>query len=332
MNYGESVMKKQWRNGGGGQLSRDDMKGARRLFVALVVCLGCALGLWKSREDTTTKSAPSVEEVAQVSPEAKVVSRPPVAVESIPPRPHRDLPEVLAAAGRLSLRVVNRPLQNVVHEIGRQSGVAIAMGEGMPNPSIVMEFRELPLEEGLRRLFQDYDAFFFYSGTDGSPGRLTTVWVYPPGEGQKLAPIPSLQESLRNEWAQDVDDPDALRRALAIATLAERHGNGAAEAVKTGLVDFDERVRVEALQAALNTPVDVPLETLRELVQHDPSAVVRSIAVAGLANRAEQGSMAPEIVWELLEIAQKDADSVVSELATRIAESWDEALAAGAAR
>jgi hypothetical protein len=323
-------MKMQMLNGNVGRQGRFCVSGLIKPFIGVVVGFVCVLLVWQWRGDTVTTPQPPMMEAGQSTVQVPDERQFHATTDSIRYKSHPDFPEVLVRGARVSLKVLNRPLLDVVNEIGRQSEVTIAMGEGMPNPSIAMEFRELPLEQGLKRLFQDYDTFFFYSRTEEMPARLTTVWVYPPGQGQKLAPIPTPHESLREEWAQDVDDPDALKRALAITTLAERHGNAAAEVVKTGLVDFDERVRVEALQAALYTPVDLPVEALKEMVWHDPSGLIRSIALAGLVNRAEQGLIAPDVVWELLETAQRDTDPAVSELAVRISESWEEA-AAGAA-
>jgi hypothetical protein len=323
---------------------RSDIEIMKKQFIVFVVALGCALLAWQWSDDTLTKPKPAREETGESTLKAPDKRQSGTATDSIRSNPQRESPEVVVPATRLSPRVSGRSLQEVINEIFQQSGVTIVMGNGMPNPLITMEFHDLPLEQGLRRLFEDYDTFFLYSRIEGMPARLTTVWVYPPGQGQKLTPIPlppdqgqklasiSLsRDSQSDECAQDVNDPDAFKRALAIKTLAERHGNAAAEVVKMGLTDSDERVRIEALQAALNRQVEVPIEALKEMVQYDPSALIRSIAFAGLVNQAQSGLVAQPVVWELLNIAQRDSDPVVSELAARIAESWDEAAAESAA-
>jgi hypothetical protein len=312
----------------------------QKSVIVFIVVLGCALLLWQWRVDTPTKPELSREKVGESTLKMSDERQSHAATDSIQSNPHQEFSEVLFPVTRLNLKVSGRPLQEVINEIFQQSGVPIVMGNGMLNPLITKEFHDLPLEQGLRRLFEDYDTFYFYSRIEGMPARLTTVWVYPSGQGQKLIPIPlppdqgqklasiSLpRDSQSDECAQDVNDPDAFKRALAIKTLAERYGNAAAEVVKTSLADFDERVRIEALQAALNKSVDVPIEVLKEMVQYDPSALIRSIALAGLVNEAESGLIAPSVGWEILDIAQRDSDPDVSKLAARITESWKEAAA-----
>jgi len=43
----------------------------------------------------------------------------------------------------------------------------------------------------------------------------------------------------------------------------------------------DERVRIEALHSALLSQMDLPLDIIKALAQHDVSAKIRSIALAG---------------------------------------------------
>lgn len=313
---------------------------AKKSFMIFIIAIGCALLLWQWRVDTPAEPESSRKEAGGSTFKMLEERQPPAVTDSIQSESYRESSEFLEPIPRLSLKVSSRPLHDVANEIFQQSGVTIAMGDGMPNPLITIEFDDIPLEQGLRRLFEDYDTFFFYSRIEGMPARLITVWVYPARQGQKLAPVflPPKQDknlastslprdSQGDECAQDVNNPDAFKRALAIKTLAERYGNAAAEAVKTGLADFDEHVRIEALQAALNKSVDVPIEALKEMAQYDPSALIRSITLAGLVNQAESGLISQSVIWELLDIAQRDSDPDVSELAARIAKSWQEAAA-----
>lgn len=241
----------------------------------------------------------------------------------IVPTPLRKPWQASTSIPGMHLKVSKGTLQEVVVEISRQSGVAIALGDDMPNPIVEAAFRDLPVAEALQRLFAGYDAFFLHEKSDGKPARLSAVWVYPAGEGRQLAPVPWPEESECESFSRGVDDPDALNRALAVGTLAERHGSAAAEVVMTGLEDEDERVRMEALQAAIYTPVEVPAESLMEMIQYDPSEIIRSIALDGLFKYGERGRISPDALREILDIAQRDADPVVSDLAAHFSVSWN---------
>ncbi len=227
---------------------------------------------------------------------------------------------------QLSLAITKQPLQDVAKAIAQQAKFSIMFDQEMANPNIDMKFSNLPIQQGLQRLFENYDSFYLYSNHKKTVAKLTAVWVYPQGHGQRLAPIPS-PIARANALIQDTTDTDAARRASAIANLVEQQGSAATEAVQNALIDPDERVRIEALHSALLAQIDLPLDTLKDLAVRDTSAKIRSIALAGLVNRSEQGSIELSDVLEVLKIAQQDTDPEVSELAVQLIKSLEEASA-----
>lgn len=91
----------------------------------------------------------------------------------------------------LTVKLQEAPLSAVLKEIGRQAAIEISM-PGVLTKTISMEFRDLPLEEGLRKLLRGYGWVMFHAGSTSWGGRtLTKVLVVPAGEGRR----PAEQES-----------------------------------------------------------------------------------------------------------------------------------------
>jgi type II secretory pathway component GspD/PulD (secretin) len=228
---------------------------------------------------------------------------------------------ILFTSNQLSLEASSHPLKAIVDKIVQQSGITIVLSEAMANQPTTIQFHDLSIEQGLYRLFEHYDIFFFYTQDHGKSARLATVWVYPQGQGKQFSPI----SARANEMIQDTTDTDPVKRASAIANLIEQQGSGATEIAHNALTDPDERIRIHTLNAALRAQVNLSLDTLKDLAQHDASAKVRSIALAGLFNRSEEGLIKSSDILDTLITAQKDNDPEVSELAAQLMQSLEEA-------
>lgn len=231
---------------------------------------------------------------------------------------------VLFASNHLSLEASSHPLQDIVDKIAQQSGITIVMNEAIANPTTTIQFHDLSIDQGLHRLFENYDIFFFYTRNDGKSARLATVWVYPQGQGKKFAPISPPVATRTNENIKDITDADSVKRATAISNLVEQQGSAATEIVKNALTDPDELIRIQTLDAALRAQIDLPLDTLTDLAQNDASAKIRSIALAGLFNRSANGLIGSSDILDTLATAQKDDDPEVSELAAQLMKSLEE--------
>lgn len=235
--------------------------------------------------------------------------------------PSRSSRAVIIRGDRLSLDVTDVPLRTIVERIQQQSGIAIELADEVRDPRISMQIDDLPLAQGLQRMLEGFDSFFLFSAFtafSGGDSQLSSVWVYPQGRGRRLTPIPSSIEMHADELQQDAGDPDVLKRAWATATLIERNGDAALELVKTALADPEDQVRSQALAAALYAPVNLSAELLKEIAQHDPSPTLRTIALAALANADPNDGTEQWGVSEMLEIALRDPDPEVSELAAQL--------------
>jgi hypothetical protein len=120
-----------------------------------------------------------------------------------------------------------------------------------------------------------------------------------------------------------VTDPDPGVRAEAIERLIQRQGERALNEVVLALKDRDQQVRERALNAALNSGVPLAEDLLEELAQHDPSSVVRFLALGAVAGTVVDGHLAsissenPNIK-KVAESALNDPDPVVKEQARQI--------------
>lgn len=234
--------------------------------------------------------------------------RPPPGVHPSPPsvvKPSKDLkvlpsPEqgteqgspITVTDGRLSVQVQNRPLDPILEEISRAGKVAILRPPSMGGQLVSVQFRDLPLDEGLRQLLRDQDAFFFYEAQGKAPASLRAVWVYPKGQGRRLQPVPPEAWASTTELEGDLADPDPRARAQAVGALVERKGDRARDAVLQALQDPDDQVRTRALYEALGADVQLPLDALIDLALRDPSPDVRFLALEALANGPEARTIA----------------------------------------
>src|SRR5216683_1819895 len=149
---------------------------------------------------------------------------------------------------RLSVNVERRSLARLVEEISDRAGIPVMLAGKITHQLLSVNFRDLPLDQGLRQIFGKYDSFFFY-GVD--------------------------EQGILSD-----KDPDV--RGRAIETLAERKRQAALEAVLKSLQDDDGQVRVRALYGALKADMEIPEAVLSNLL-NDTSPDVRLVALQALA-------------------------------------------------
>ncbi len=193
--------------------------------------------------------------------------------------------------GRLSLEVQGRTLEWVLGRISRAAGFPVVADEKVGEVVVSLRFQELPMEEGLRQLLRDQDAFFFYGAQDDAPASLRIVWVYPKGQGRGLQPVPPERWASTRDLEKMLEGPDAEDRSRAIESLVERQGEKARGAVLRALKDESARVRTQALYSAFSSGLEVPGEVLAEALD-DPSTDVRFLALEAVADRPEAATLA----------------------------------------
>jgi hypothetical protein len=295
--------------------------------AVLVVVLWLALG-------GTVFATSEPSEDIPVGSSAENTPVPPTELPS-PTTPPEPPSLVTVEGGRLTVLVENRPLEWILDEISRKSGVAVTGAETETGQPVSVQFKDLPLDQGLREILKDQDAFFFYgvdekggdetrgSGEAQSGSSLKAVWVYPKGQGRQIAPVPPEQWASTREMKQGVTDPDPGVRSRTLELLVEREGERALNEVVLALRDRDDQVRERALHAALNSGMPLLPALLEELVQHDPSPMVRFLALGAVAgSNADSFSSNPNIK-KVAEFALNDPSPEVKEQARQILEQLE---------
>lgn len=236
-----------------------------------------------------------------------------------PPSPpdQGERPRVAIRDGRVSVSGQNLPLGSLLDEISRHADIALVRSDDGADERVSVDFQDLTIDEALRRLLASRDAFFFYGGGPDRPAALRVVWIYAPGRGRGLAPVPPEAWASTRETEELLRDEDPETRAAAIETLVERKRGQSLRAVLQALRDADERVRTRALYAALAGELELSADTLLEAFTDD-SANVRFLALGALVQHPDFAAIARRALQDPSEhvkarakemLAQRDAAS-----------------------
>lgn len=208
-----------------------------------------------------------------------------------PPPAQAERPRVVIRDGRVTVTGQNMPLASLLDEISRRADVALVRGDDGADELVSIDFQDLAIDEALRRLLVNRDAFFFYGGGKDRPAALRVVWIYAAGRGRGLAPVPPEAWASTKELEERLHDDDPETRAAAIETLVERRRGQSRLAVLQALKDGDERVRTRALYAALAGEIELSGDILLEAFS-DQSANVRFLALGALAEHPDFAAIA----------------------------------------
>jgi hypothetical protein len=228
---------------------------------------------------------------------------------------------VVVRDGLLTVRG-DRPasLVSVLSAIAQQANLEIIGLDAVQAQWVSMKELTIPLETALRQLLTDYDAFFLYA-SEGPSAPLTTIWIYPGGQGRNLAPVPP------NVWAGTRELEERLRsgdphvRANALAGLVEREGALALNKVLEALSDNSDEVRTAAVEVAVSSSLGIPAETLFAVALSDPSPQVRLLTLQAVAEHPAVRGVAEQ--------AQFDPDPHVRTQARQILRQFSTASASG---
>ncbi|MFQ5587320.1 MAG: HEAT repeat domain-containing protein [Nitrospiria bacterium] len=242
------------------------------------------------------------------------------------PETQKNKNAIRAKGGRLRLEVEDASLETVLDEISIQSEIPIVRPDNLGSERISAQIDNLHIEDGLRQILKKQDVFFFFKAKteteekpeNGSAVALAGVWVFQKGEGHTVSPTPPQQWAGNLDAQQSTTSPDPLKRAGAIEHLVSHRDEQAEESVLMGLNDWDENVRARSLNAALNASMPLEMDKMYELVQHDPSEVVRFMALDAIANQAGETGTDDVNLAAIVEIALEDASPKIREQARLI--------------
>jgi HEAT repeat protein len=223
-------------------------------------------------------------------------------------------PMVIFKDGRLTVNAENDSLRQILDEISERARVAIAGPKGAEATLVSVNFEHLPLDVGLRQLLKDYDAFFYYGKERPEGATLRAVWIFPAGAAKGLAPIPSDQWASTRELEDMLTDPDPAVRSEAYKGLIERQGSGATRLVLQALKDFDSQVQWEALYDARGAGIELPEETLEDLVINGTTPEIKVLALEDLRGNPDLGSIAEQALDDPDAHVEAKAREILGEL------------------
>jgi hypothetical protein len=241
-------------------------------------------------------------------------------------------PTVILQEGRLSVSAVNAPLDQILAEISRLSGIRISVdGQVAPGETITVAFDALPLDEGLGRLLRGKNYVLVYS-----PSGLAEMGVYAEGSADSrpvaaAVPRPSTRARARargdrpqkapetapaelaRAQAEALEHRDPRKRIAALDKLALARDR--ALGLETGLKVLASEGEPKVLEAAMDL-----LIRIREPVALDPILKMAAHPDPALRRRAlvlldKNGKGDPRVTDALTTLAGNDQDQTIREAA-----------------
>lgn len=220
--------------------------------------------------------------------------------------------------GRITASIRNSPFDAVLEQLASQTGAAFVPADDLDIRAIRVsaELAGVPLDEGLRLLFNNYDVFFYYGAVGTAPSSLRTVWFYRKGAAANLRPVPPEVWASTKDLQAAIADPDPVVRARAYEALMSRPDRESRELVLLALrgLEADDAVRERTLAIASSTDMQLPSDLLMDLVRSDRHEGVRLNALNALASEPTLKEAARAALNDPSETVRKRAKVILAEL------------------
>jgi hypothetical protein len=222
--------------------------------------------------------------------------------------------------GRLTASIEDSPLHSVLEELGGRTQILFVAGNGLEEDHVSAELKDVPVEEGLRDLLKNHDAFFYYgaAGENGKPV-LRAVWVYPRGAGATVRPVPPVAWASTKDLEASLADSDPAIRERAYEALMSRPDRESSELLLLalrGATETDPEMRQRLLSSALSNGIDVPHEILADLVRTDGSEEIRMMALDALRGDPSSTDAAVAALTDPSEAVRERAKELLAEIDT----------------
>jgi hypothetical protein len=220
--------------------------------------------------------------------------------------------EVSVDSGRLTVRVREAPLAEVLEAVGRQAGVTIAL-RGNLDALVTETLVDVPVDEGIRRLTRWQSVVLVYA--EPADGReyveLTEVWVAAAASGPRENGVRA--PGVRSDDLRGDTPPSVDRSRLG---AREQGSNAVSDRRQLATTDPSPTVRQRVLQNLARQPGVDAVKELREAAIRDPEPLVRQAAIRALARikSAEAG--------DALRLMLSDSDPNIRELASHVLARW----------
>lgn len=230
---------------------------------------------------------------------------------------------VAVKEGRVTVRVRDGRLRTLLYDISGKAGVPIVSAVALGGRTVSAAFENLSLVDGVQRLASDYDCYFLFRAGAQTPAVPGGIWIYPKGQGDTLAKIHTKQLRFEQEFDEKLADPDPGSRAHAFEVLLKSR-RGTLDSVTKALEDTDAQVRYRALSMAVAQKITLPRHVLEELIEADPSEIVRLVALSAIGAEPE---IEKDHLKAIAHFALHDPDPVIQTKALEILDQMDSELA-----
>ena len=197
------------------------------------------------------------------------------------------------ADGLLTVKVKDVSLNELLDEISRQSGLSV-VGSGSLHDRITIEFRNLPLDEGMRLILRHHSFALAYAqqtpeDNQSLVSRPETLWIF--SKGGKGYPIKTtVVDRNRRRGSPKVVPPDirSLQVALmsgdsseredAVDALGESKRLKAVPVLRLALEDVDEDVREAAVDALAEIGGETAIRLLEQALADEDESIRETAA------------------------------------------------------
>lgn len=229
----------------------------------------------------------------------------------------------------LSVKVEKIPLGKVLEELGRKANLQIFMDGVIAKETVTIEFKNLLLEEGIRRILQgrNYALTYADASSNSALPQVTGIKVVQYGSGTSMTQADRGSSAAgKKKNARPLEDvikeiseaPDAASRIIALKELHDWSGEPkTVPVIVAALRDDDPYVRKTALEL-LEDADNPPVEPIANVALNDPNPQLRIYALEILVDTNEDAA------GSYLKKASNDSDPKVKKLAQELLKELQE--------
>lgn len=213
----------------------------------------------------------------------------------------------------LNAKIETVSLKEVLERLSRLTNIEISLEKSVGDETVTVEFKNLPLEEGILRILQGksyaltYDQNPFLKGRRVLP-KVVGIRVVPEGAGSSMDKERADSVILLPGSSEGGRPPETLEGQIGNTLFPQDSDKG------LGLRDQDPKVREAELERLGQGDQPIPVDSLAEMVLTDKSPQLRMDAMSLLAEKGGDAAL------DTLTQAIRDPDPGVSGLAMGLLE------------
>jgi hypothetical protein len=225
-------------------------------------------------------------------------------------------------AGRLSVSARDVPWSIFLPDLEKQTGIQIRLRSALTG-TLTADFKDLPIEDGIKKIFRDVNLAFFYSkgGSAGSKsGRLAEIWLWPKGgSASASSPEESSEVPSGRQYSTDSRDvADSHNPEDAQDKPEDPDIEAGIKALRQALLDHDQSMQTQAFELLAQSDAPGAMDALLDLAgNEEPQIRQQALSLMSQVGQDE----GPTVVSALGE-ALADADEGVKRYAIEALASW----------